>query len=185
MKYCSECGAPVRLKVPAGDNLPRYVCERCQTIHYQNPKLVVGCIPERGSEVLLCRRAINPRYGLWTLPAGFMENGETTAAAAAREAREEANADVNIGELFSLFNLPHVNQVYLIFHGQLLNSDYAPGTESLEVKLFREADIPWNELAFPAIQRTLRYYYQDRRTGRLAFHLGDITASTDPGPWSG
>ena len=177
MKYCSDCGAPVNLRIPPGDNLPRYVCERCLAIHYQNPKLVVGCIPERGDEILLCRRAINPRHGLWTLPAGFMENGETTAEAAAREAREEANADVAIGSLFSLFNLPHINQVYLIFHGQLLNSDYAPGAESLEVTLFHETDIPWDELAFPAIQRTLRYYYQDRRNGKLSLHLGDITSS--------
>ncbi len=177
MKYCSNCGAPVSLKVPPGDNLPRYVCERCQSIHYQNPKLVVGCIPEQGDEILLCRRAINPRYGLWTLPAGFMENGETTAQAAAREAMEEANANVDIGALFSLFNLPHISQVYLIFHGKLLNFDCMPGTESLEVKLFHERDIPWDELAFPAIHRTLKHYYQDRRSGKMSLHTGDITSS--------
>ncbi len=176
MNYCSECGAPVILKVPLGDNLPRYVCGRCHAIHYQNPKMVVGCIPEQGHEILLCRRAIDPRYGLWTLPAGFMENGETTAAAAAREAQEEANAQVDIGCLFSLFNLPHINQVYLIFHGRLLNADYAAGTESLEVRLFRETDIPWDQLAFPAIQHTLQHYYEDRRNGKLSFHMGDITA---------
>ena len=180
MKYCSDCGAPVSLKIPSGDNLPRYVCEHCQTIHYQNPKLVVGCIPEQGEQILLCRRAINPRYGLWTLPAGFMENGETAIQAAAREAMEEANAVVDIGLLFSLYSLPHIDQVYLIFHGQLVNADCAPGVESLEVGLFRESDIPWGKLAFPVVEHTLRHYYDDRRGGTLSLHLGDITASADP-----
>lgn len=181
MKYCSNCGAPVSLKIPPGDNLPRHVCDSCQSIHYQNPKMVVGCIPEWGEEILLCRRAIEPRYGLWTLPAGFMENGETTVEAAARETMEEAKAAVEIGDLFSLFNLPHINQVYLIFRGRLLNLDYAPGTESLEVKLFREERIPWDELAFPAVARTLRHFFEDRRQGAMSFHLGDIIKSPATG----
>lgn len=179
MNYCCHCGAPVRLHVPPGDNLPRYVCDACQTIHYQNPKIVVGCIPEWEGRVLLCRRAIDPRLGLWTLPAGFMENEETTSQAAARETLEEANANVAVGDLFALFNLPHLSQVYLVFRGRLLDPDFSPGPESLEVGLFQEARIPWEQLAFQTIRDTLRHYFADRRTGIYRLHSADIVPDSE------
>ncbi len=174
MNFCSHCGAAVRLRVPSGDNLPRYVCDACHTIHYQNPKMVVGCIPEWEGQILLCRRAIEPRYGLWTLPAGFMENGETALQAAARETHEEAHARVEVGMLYTLINLPHINQVYLIFRSRLLDLGYKPGHESLEVRLFDEAEIPWDRLAFPAVHHTLKHYFADRSAGVYAFHMGDL-----------
>ena len=177
MNFCSHCGQAVVLTIPAGDNLPRYVCPACQTIHYQNPKMVVGAIPEWEDKVLLCRRAIQPKHGLWTLPAGFMENGETTAQGAARETWEEACAQVEIGALYSLYNLPHINQVYLLFRARLLNLDFGPGPESLEVALFREQDIPWDDLAFRTVEATLKAYFADRRGGSYGFHIGDIGPS--------
>jgi ADP-ribose pyrophosphatase YjhB (NUDIX family) len=174
MNFCSQCGAGVRVSIPPGDDRPRHVCTRCGTVHYQNPKVVVGCIPEWEDKILLCRRAIEPRSGLWTLPAGFMEQGETTLAGAAREALEEANARVAIGPLYSLFNLPHIDQVYLLFRGELLDLDFSPGAESLEVRLFGEAEIPWGELAFPVVRETLGLYFRDRAAGRGGLRMGDI-----------
>jgi ADP-ribose pyrophosphatase YjhB (NUDIX family) len=174
MKFCSDCGATVSHKIPPGDNLPRWVCDACNTIHYQNPKMVVGCIAEWEDRILLCRRAIEPRHGFWTVPAGFMENGETTAAGAARETLEEANARVEILGLYALFNIPHISQVYLLFRGRLLDLDFFPGDESLETKLVAEADIPWDELAFATVRSTLRHYYDDRRHGTYRFHMGTI-----------
>ncbi len=174
MKFCSNCGAPVARKIPPGDSLPRHVCEACGTIHYQNPKMVVGCIPEWEDKVLMCRRAIEPRLGYWTLPAGFMENGETTAEGAMREALEEAGARVEIRSLYSLYNLPHINQVYLLFRARLLDLDLRPGIESLEVQLFTESGIPWEQLAFRTIRETLRHYYDDRRQGSFPLRIGNI-----------
>ena len=174
MKYCSHCGGTVEVLVPEGDHLPRHVCPVCGTIHYQNPKMVVGCIPEWEDKVLLCRRAIEPRYGLWTLPAGFMENGETTAEGALRETWEEAGARVELGSLYTLFNLPHVNQVYFMFRARLLDLDYKPGIESLEVRLFAEHEIPWDQLAFRTVKASLELYFQDRANGGFQFHFGDI-----------
>jgi ADP-ribose pyrophosphatase YjhB (NUDIX family) len=174
MNFCSHCGNPLEFRIPQGDSLPRHVCPRCATVHYQNPKLVVGCIPEWEEKVLLCRRAIDPRYGLWTLPAGFMENGETTAEGAVRETLEEAGARVQVGELFTLLNLPHINQVYMMFRGALLDLDFSPGDESLEVALFSERDLPWEALAFRTIETTLRHFYADRASGIYRFHFGDI-----------
>lgn len=174
MKYCNQCGAPVEIKVPAGDNLPRHVCVSCDIIHYQNPKVVAGCIPEIDGKILLCKRAIEPRYGLWTLPAGFMENNETTAQAAAREALEEANARVTILSLYTMFSLPHIDQVYIMYRGKLENTDFGPGSESLEVELYEEKDIPWESLAFPVITETLRLYYRESAAGRFTTHTGDI-----------
>ena len=164
MKYCSNCGATVAFRIPPGDSLPRHVCEQCGTIHYQNPKLVVGALAEWEDRVLLCRRAIEPRHGMWTLPAGFMENGETVEQAARRETYEEACARVGELQLYTLFDLPHINQVYMLFRGELADPDFAAGEESLEVRLFDEADIPWSELAFPTIGRTLEYFFADRLT---------------------
>ena len=174
MKFCSNCAAPVAFKVPPGDSYPRYVCDKCNTIHYQNPHIIVGCIPEWGDKILLCKRAIEPRYGLWTVPAGFMENGETTFAGAARETLEEANARVEIGSLYALYNIPHINQVYVLFRGRLLDLDFSAGAETLETRLFSEAEIPWDEIAFATVHNTLKRYFADSKTGAFPFHMGTI-----------
>ena len=162
------------LRVPPGDSLARHVCDACQAIHYQNPRMVVGCIVEWEDRILLCRRAIEPRYGLWTVPAGFMENGETTFEGATRETIEEANARVEIGPLYALYNIPHVNQVYILFRARLLDLDFSAGAETLEVKLFREDEIPWDQIAFATVRNTLTQYYRDRRHGEHKFHMGTI-----------
>jgi len=175
VKFCSNCGESVALRIPEGDNRERYVCDNCHTIHYQNPNIVAGCIPEWDGRILLCKRAIEPRYGLWTLPAGFMENGETTEQAAMRETREEAGAIVEITELYGLFSIPHISQVYMLYHGQLVEGEYNPGAESLECRLFDEHDIPWDKLAFPVVKETLERYFSDRRRGNsLALQRGEI-----------
>jgi ADP-ribose pyrophosphatase YjhB (NUDIX family) len=174
MKYCNECGAPVSLRVPQGDNLPRHVCDRCHTIHYLNPKLVVGCVAEWEGRILLCRRAIEPRYGRWTLPAGFMENGESTAQAAVRETLEEACADVVVDDLFALVNVPYISQVHLFYRGRLREPEYSSGVESLETALFLEADIPWQEIAFRSVEFCLKAYFADRAAGRFAVHEEDL-----------
>ncbi len=174
MKFCSGCGAPLMRKIPQGDNRERFVCSECEAIHYQNPKIVAGCVPEWEGRVLLCRRAIEPRHGYWTLPAGFMENDETAVEAASRETLEEANARVEILGLYTLFNLPHINQVYMLFRARLLDIDYTPGEESLDVELFDVDAIPWQELAFPTILHTLEYYQQDLQRGAFEFRMGDI-----------
>ena len=174
MKFCSNCGATVARKIPAGDSLPRYVCDACSTIHYQNPRMIVGCVPVWEEQVLLCKRAIEPRHGLWTVPAGFMENGETLAAGAARETLEEANARVEIGALYAVYNIPHVNQVYLLFLAKLLDLDFHAGEESLETRLFREDEIPWDQIAFATVRNTLTHYFADRARQQFGFHLGTI-----------
>ncbi|WP_124705408.1 NUDIX hydrolase [Sulfuriferula multivorans] len=174
MNFCSECGSDVIHTIPDGDNRLRHVCLQCNTIHYQNPKMVVGCLPEWGDKILLCKRAIEPQYGLWTLPAGFMENNETTQQGALRETMEEAGARVEIEHLFTLYNLPYISQVYLMFRARLLDLDFAPGPESLEVRLFSEDEIPWDQIAFRTIEQTLRLYFADRRKGAFGFHIGDI-----------
>lgn len=179
MNFCSQCGSSLSVQVPEGDNRPRHVCSACHTIHYLNPKIVAGCILEWGERVLLCRRAIEPRHGLWTLPAGFMENGESAVAAAAREALEEADA---VGEnltLYGLYSLTHVSQVYLMFRGQLKDGHTQPGPESLEVRLYAEDEIPWDEIAFKVVHETLRQYFAERPTGRFQVHVGDIIREAD------
>jgi ADP-ribose pyrophosphatase YjhB (NUDIX family) len=177
MKYCSECGQPVRLRIPSGDNRPRHVCGSCNTIHYQNPKIVTGTLPVWGDQVLLCKRAIEPRYGLWTLPAGFMEIGETTEEAAARESREEANANLKIQQLYTVISLPHIDQVYMLYRASLSDLEFSPGEETLEVKLFREKQIPWKQLAFRTIHFTLKRYFEDRQKGRFPLHTHTIVAN--------
>lgn len=174
MKYCSQCGAPISSKIPEGDNLPRFVCDNCHIIHYQNPKIVTGCLPEWEDKILLCKRAIEPRYGLWTLPAGFMENHETLTQAAMRETWEEACAKVDNLQLYTIISLPYISQVYIMFRSQLLDLDFAPGSESLEVKLFHPDDIPWDELAFPIIRRTLTHYCEDLAIRQFPLHISDI-----------
>ena len=177
MKFCSECAHPVSLQVPPDDNRPRYVCTHCGTIHYQNPKMVVGTIPVWESDgetrVLLCKRAIEPRYGYWTLPAGFMENEETTTEAAMRETFEEAGARVALHDLYTLLNVPQVHQVHLFYRAALLDLDYQAGTESLEVGLFSESEIPWDDIAFPTVGVTLKYFFED--LARISSNGGTYT----------
>jgi len=185
MKFCSECAHPVALSIPAGDNRPRHVCAQCGAIHYQNPKMVLGSIPvwERDGQlqVLLCKRAIEPRYGYWTLPAGFMENNETTAEAALRETVEEAGANIELGPLFSLLNVARVHQVHMFYLATLRNLDFAPGEESLDVRMFTEQEIPWDDLAFPTIRTTLELFFADRARmrsgGSYGFHTQDVTSA--------
>lgn len=175
MKFCSQCGSDkLRFDVPEGDTRPRYLCPACGHIHYQNPRIVVGSVPVRHGRVLLCRRAIAPRIGYWTLPAGYMENGETLQEGAARETWEEACATVHIGDLYTVFNLPHIYQVYMFFLGELANDEYGVGDESSEVRLFGLDEIPWDELAFPTIGRTLRHYIADLETGSFPVRVQDI-----------
>lgn len=162
------------MRIPPGDSLERAVCDACGHIQYQNPKMVVGCLPVYGERILICKRAIEPRYGLWTLPAGFMENNESAAEGAAREAFEEANARVEIEDLYTVYSIPHISQVYLMFRARLLDLDFSPGTESLEVKLVTEDEIPWDELAFAMVKRTLQHFLEDRRAGVFVPRFGDI-----------
>jgi ADP-ribose pyrophosphatase YjhB (NUDIX family) len=158
------------LRVPPGDTLPRHVCDACGAIHYRNPRLVVGTLPTWEDRVLLCRRAIEPRKGCWTLPAGFMENGESVAAAAERETLEEACARIELGEAYTMISVPHISQVHVIYRARLLDLDFAPGDETLEVALFDEAAIPWEEIAFRTVAMTLRHFFADRVQGRFGFH---------------
>ena len=175
INYCSNCGSRVVQRVPPGDSLPRYVCDSCGTIHYENPKMIVGCVAEWHGKVLLCRRGIEPRYGLWTVPAGFLENGETTAAGAQRETLEEANARVEIDALFALYNLPHINQVYMLFRARLLDADFSAGAETLETRLVDEAEVPWSQIAFVTVRNTLVHYFNDRRDGKFGLHMGPVS----------
>ena len=174
MKFCSNCGATVVRRVPPGDSMPRDVCDACGSIHYVNPKLVLGAIPEWDGRLLLCRRAIEPRYGYWTLPAGFMENGETAAEGALRETLEEAGARVELLEAFSMISIPYVNQVHVFYRARLLDLEFRPGVESLEVALFEEARIPWKDIAFRTVGATLRHWFADRSRGAFGFHAEDI-----------
>jgi len=174
INFCSVCGAPVVERVPAGDSLPRHVCDSCHAVHYSNPKLVVGTLPEWQDRILLCRRAIEPRRGKWTLPAGFMENNETVAAAALRETVEEAGAHIELGAIYTLLSVPHISQVHVIYRARLLDLDFAPGEETLDIALFREDEIPWDEIAFRTIAVTLRHFFADRRAASFGFHTGEI-----------
>jgi ADP-ribose pyrophosphatase YjhB (NUDIX family) len=167
MKFCSECGHTVSHRIPEGDNMPRHICEQCDTIHYQNPKIVVGTLPVWENQILLCKRAIEPCYGLWTLPAGFMENSETLEQGALRESREEANACLELENIYSIISLPHINQVYILYRAKLLDLNFFAGTESLDVQLFNEEEIPWEQLAFKTIEYTLKHYFEERKTGHF------------------
>ena len=174
MKFCSNCAAPVVKRVPPGDSLPRWVCDACGEIHYQNPRLVVGALPEWEGRLLLCRRAIEPRYGYWTLPAGFMENDETAAQAALRETLEEAGARLELLAPFSMICVPYVNQVHVFYRARLLDLEFKPGEESLEVALVEEAQVPWKDIAFRTVGLTLKYWFADRKSGSFGFHAEDI-----------
>jgi ADP-ribose pyrophosphatase YjhB (NUDIX family) len=174
IKFCNSCGAQVTHRVPEGDCLERAVCDACGIVHYQNPKIVVGCLPVLGERILICKRAIEPRYGLWTLPAGFMENNESASEGAAREAMEEANAKVEIEDLYTVYSIPYISQVYMMFRARLVDADVSPGVESLEVKLVTEDEIPWDQLAFAMVKRTLDHFLEDRRRGVFTTRFGDI-----------
>src|SRR5258706_14451874 len=176
IKFCNSWGSTVVLRVPEGDTYERAVCEACGVIHYENPKVVVGCLPAYGDRILICKRAIEPRHGLWTLPAGFMENGESAAEGAAREALEEANARVEIEDLYTVYSIPHISQVYMMFRARLLDQKVSPGTESLELTTVTAGEIPWKELAFTMVRRTLEHYIEDRKTGVFVPRFGDIVA---------
>ena len=174
MKFCSQCGQPITHKVPDGDNRLRFVCDHCDLIHYQNPRVIAGCLPVFGERVLLCKRAIEPRKGYWTLPAGFLENGETTSDGALRETREEANANAQIIELYTLFSLPHISQVYMFFRAELLDLNFSAGEESLEVQLFSEQEIPWDNLAFPVVNKTLEHFFADQKQDTYPIRYADL-----------
>lgn len=176
MEYCSQCGAKGSYHIPDGDDRPRFVCSGCRAIHYSNPKLVVGCIPVWKERLLLCRRAIEPRYGKWTIPAGFLEIGETVQDGAKRETLEEAGARVGSLKPYGLYNLSFIGQIYLIFLSRLKDQNFRAGHESLAVRLFAEREIPWDEMAFPVISKVLRRYFTDTANGRFSFHIGDITS---------
>ncbi len=183
MKFCSSCGSEVSLRIPEGDNRERFVCLSCQTIHYQNPKIVAGSIPEWEGRVLLCRRAIEPRYGLWTLPAGFMENNETTEQAAMRETWEEAGARIQITSLYGIFSIPHISQVYMLYRADLLEGTYQAGEESLECELFDARTLPWEQLAFPVVRETLqRYFAHQEENNGFPLQRGEIAAHPRRGP---
>jgi len=164
-RFCSQCGAPLARRAPEGDTRERDLCDNCGAIHYQNPRMVVGTIPVWQGRILLCRRAIEPRYDTWTLPAGFMELGETTSQGAERETMEEAGARIRIGPLFTVIEVPQVEQVHLYFLAEALGPELDPGPESLEARYYDEADIPWEELSFRTVSTTLRHFLDDRRRG--------------------
>ena len=165
MKYCSACGEAVSQRIPAGDDRHRHICDGCETVHYQNPCIIAGSLPVFEDRVLLCRRAIEPAYGYWTLPAGFMENGETTMEGAVRESREEANVALDTLELYTMIDIPHINQVYIFYRANISKAEFSPGIESLEVELFHEEDIPWSDIAFPSVKKTLEHFFADRKKG--------------------
>ena len=174
IKFCRACGTAVAYVVPADDNRERAVCPACATIHYENPLNVVGTVPVWGEQVLLCKRAIEPRYGFWTLPAGFLELGETSAQGAQRETIEEAGAQIELGALFSVLDVARVGQVHLFYLATMTSAALDPGSETLEARLFREDEVPWDEIAFRTVRETLRYFFDDRRRGRFNVHRADI-----------
>ena len=183
LRYCSLCASPTELSVPEGDHLPRRVCTGCGTIHYENPRVIVGCVVEHGEHLLLCRRAIEPRHGYWTIPAGFMENGETLQAGAARECHEEAEARVEVGSLLLLASIVPARQVHAFFRARLLDGNYGAGPESLETKLMLPADVPWDQLAFPSTQAALELFLADRAAGRDDPHVLTIDRRFGTDAW--
>jgi len=174
IKHCKACGSPVRYVMPADDNRDRATCTVCATIHYENPLNVVGTLPVWQDKVLLCRRNIEPRHGFWTLPAGFMELGETTEQGAIRETIEEAGANIELQGLYTLLNVVRVGQLHLFYRARLLDTDFAPGPETIETQLFAEDEIPWDDLAFRTVRETLKRFFEDRRAGQFGLHCADI-----------
>jgi ADP-ribose pyrophosphatase YjhB (NUDIX family) len=176
IKHCRNCGAEVVYRVPDdGDTRTRAVCPACDTIHYENPLNVVGTVPHWGDKVLLCKRNIEPRWGKWTLPAGFMELNETAMQGAARETDEEAGAKFEMESLITLLSVPNVGQVHMYWCAKLLSDQFDPGHETIEARLFTEDEIPWDEIAFKTVYETLKCYFADRRAGRVGVvHTIDI-----------
>ena len=175
MKFCKECGSTVTLRVPDHDDRHRHVCDSCATIHYENPQIVVVALPRFEDKVLMCKRAIEPRSGLWTLPGGFMENDETTQQAAARETWEEAGARITINQLYTLYNLPHINQVHIFYLAQMHKPEFTSGVESLKTELMTEAEIPWDQIAFPAVKDTLEHYFNELKNDSFTLRVADVT----------
>ena len=180
--FCSHCGAPTRRAIPEGDARERVMCTQCNAVHYRNPRIVIGTVPVWGDErepkslqVLLCKRAIEPRYGWWTLPAGFLENEEPLTVGAAREAHEEANATLDVGDLFSVIDVPAVHQVHMFYRARLVSLAFSAGEESLDVGLFKLSEIPWDEIAFPTVKTTLKRFVEDVELvaagGRFGLHM--------------
>ena len=180
MNFCSNCGNTVSQTIPEGDNRLRFVCDHCNTIHYHNPRVIVGILPEYNRQILLCKRAIEPRHGFWTLPAGFLENGESTLEGAMRECCEEANASVINPSLYALYDIPHINQLYVFYRAQLADSSFGPSIESTEVALFDEDNIPWEQLAFTVVKSVLDQFLHDRKTGNY-----QVVREVIEGPWTG
>jgi ADP-ribose/FAD diphosphatase len=178
MNFCSQCGGKTEPRIPKGEDRERAVCTQCSTVHYLNPKMIVGCIIEHDGQIMLCKRAIEPRYGFWTIPAGFMEMGESAMQGAARESHEEASAHVRIVAPYAHFDVTHIAQAYIVYRAELIVPEsgpaFAPGTESLEVKLVRPSEIPWGELAFGAVKQALELYTEDVASGRYRCHIGSI-----------
>ncbi len=181
MKFCHHCATELTLTIPEGDDRERHYCVKCDVVFYQNPKNVVGTLPVWDDKILLCKRAIEPRRGLWTLPAGFMENGESSLDGAIRETLEEAGASVEVQEdaLYTLFNLPRINQVYMFFRASLKDLDFSPGLESEEVRLFSEEEIPWQEIAFPVVRSTLENYFEDRSQQHFPVRMFNVHHGED------
>jgi ADP-ribose pyrophosphatase YjhB (NUDIX family) len=174
MKFCTSCGNSVTLKIPAGDDRERFVCITCEQIHYTNPRVIVGCVPIYEGRVLLCKRAIEPRMNYWTLPAGFMENGETTPEGAARETWEEARARVSGLELYRVFDVPSISQVYMFYRCDLIDGEFGVGPESLECGLYQQEDIPWDDIAFPVVHETLKQYFLDAEAGHFPVRVSAV-----------
>lgn len=174
MQYCSACGKPVTSAIPDGDNRLRAICTACGTVHYQNPKIVAGCVPEHEGRILLCRRAIEPRRGYWTVPAGFMELGETVAAGAIRETEEEAGARIELQELFTVMNVVRVGQVHLFYRARMTDTALDPGPETLEARLFHEHEVPWDQIAFRTVKETLQHFFACRKAGAYPLHCSSI-----------
>ncbi|MBP6765914.1 MAG: NUDIX hydrolase [Rubrivivax sp.] len=174
IQHCRACGTAVAYRVPPDDNRERAICPACGEVHYENPLNVVGTVPVWGDQVLLCRRNIEPRFGFWTLPAGFMELGESAADGALRETVEEAGARVEMQALFTVLSVVRVGQVHLYFRARMLDTTLAPGPETIEARLFSEAEIPWDELAFRTVRKTLEHFFADRRLGVFGTHVGNV-----------
>ena len=179
MNFCVICGHKTAEKIPLGDHQLRRVCTDCGNIHYINPKVICGALVLFENKVLMCRRAIEPRYGLWTLPAGYMELFETMEQGAARETREEAEAEIDIEQLYCMYNIPRIGQIYVLFKANLIDGQFGAGEETIESRLFSEDEIPWSELAFPSVEHTLRHYFEDRKTNQFQMHLETLGSRLD------
>jgi ADP-ribose pyrophosphatase YjhB (NUDIX family) len=174
MNFCTSCGSAVALTIPAGDDRERFVCTSCELIHYSNPRVIVGCLPVYEDRVLLCKRAIEPRKNYWTLPAGFMENGETTPEGAARETWEEARGRVSKLELYRVYDVPSISQVYMFYRCELDRGEFGVGPESLESALYSQQDIPWDEIAFPVVREALQDYFVDVSRGEFPIQVSVV-----------